>query len=51
MRSQLIFAHVTTAVLSCHVQNFVVICLLQFWLDQLLSNQIWIYMSKSLVKI
>ena len=42
-----IFAHVTTAQLSCHVQNFIAIILLQLGWQQ---NEISIEFEKSLVK-
>ena len=44
------FAHAITAQLSCCVQNFVVIALLEFGEEKMKLPQIWIVMKKMLVK-
>ena len=51
IRSQQIFAHATTAQLSCHVQNFVAIIVLESrWEWNENFHRIWIAMEKPLVK-
>ena len=51
IRSQLTFAHATTAQLSCHVQNFVAITFLESGLIVKQNfHRIWIAMEKLLVK-
>ena len=47
IRSQQIFAHATTAQLSCHVKKFVAITVLASRWEW---NEIWIAMEKPLVK-
>ena len=50
IRSQQIFAHATTAQLSCHVQNFVAITVLESRWVKRNFHRIWIAMEKPLVK-